>query len=90
MTYLLRLKNDMISSGIPKVVVTGTYAWDHENCLLYGVARCPLFRDCLSIEVNGRTVGTFRIVHYEVIQECACWSTMAMCIAYWLFYVAVF
>ena len=28
---------------------------------------CPLFRGCLSIEVNGksgRTVGTFRIVHY--------------------------
>ena len=34
------------------------YNWDHENCLLYGVAGCPLFRGCLSIEVNGRTVGT--------------------------------
>ena len=40
------------------------YNWDHESCLLYGVAGCPLFRDCLSIEVNGRTVGTFRIVSY--------------------------
>ena len=43
------------------------YNWDHESCLLYGVAGCPLFRSCLSIGVNGRTVGTFRIVvgvHY--------------------------
>ena len=38
------------------------YSWDHENCPLYGVARFSLFKDCLSIEVNGRTVGTFRIV----------------------------
>ena len=28
------------------------------------VAGCLLFRGCLSIEVNGRTVGTFRIVCY--------------------------
>ena len=42
------------------------YNWDRESCPLYGVARCPLFRGCLSIEVNGRTVGTFRIVHYIV------------------------
>ena len=34
------------------------YNWDRENCPLYGVAGCPLFRGCLSIEVNGRTVGT--------------------------------
>ena len=27
---------------------------------------CPLFRGCLSIEVNGRAVGTFRIVCYIV------------------------
>ena len=75
-------KIGMISS-VPKVGDTGAYAWHHaQNCLLYGVARCPLFRDCLSIEVNGRT---FRIFHYEVVEECACWSTMAMCIAYWLF-----
>ena len=40
------------------------YNWDRENCPLYGVAGCPLFRGCLNIEVNGRTVGTFRIVHY--------------------------
>ena len=51
-------KIGMISS-VPKVGDTGAYAWHHaQNCLLYGVARCPLFRDCLSIEVNGRT---FRI-----------------------------
>ena len=25
---------------------------------------CPVFRGCLSIEVNGRTVGTFGLVHY--------------------------
>ena len=37
-----------------------------EKCRLYGVAGCPLFRGYLSIEVNGRTVGTFRIVHYIV------------------------
>ena len=38
--------------------------WDRENCPLYGVAGCPLFKGCLSIEVNGSTVGTFRIVRY--------------------------
>ena len=42
------------------------YNWDHENCPLYGVAGCTLFRGFLSIEVNGRTVRTFRIVHYIV------------------------
>ena len=42
------------------------YNWDRENCLLYGVAGCPLFRGCLSIEVNGKAVGTFRIVRYIV------------------------
>ena len=40
------------------------YNWDRENCPLYGVAGCPLFRGCLSIEVNGRTVRTFRFVRY--------------------------
>ena len=40
--------------------------WDRKNGLLYGVAGCPLFRGCLSIEVNERTVRTFRIVHYIV------------------------
>ena len=25
---------------------------------------CPLFRGCLSIEANGKTVGTFGIVSY--------------------------
>ena len=40
------------------------YNSDHENCPLYEVAGCPLFRGCLSIEVHGRTVGTFRIVCY--------------------------
>ena len=34
------------------------------KCPLYGVTGCPLFRGCLSIEVNGRAVGTFRIVCY--------------------------
>ena len=29
-----------------------------------GVVGHLLVRGCLSIEVNGRTVGTFRIVHY--------------------------
>ena len=40
------------------------YNWDPENCPLYRVAGCPLFQGCLSIEVNGRTVRTFRIVCY--------------------------
>jgi len=40
------------------------YNWDRESCPLHRVTRCPLFRDFLSIEVNGRTVGTFRIVRY--------------------------
>ena len=39
-----------------------TYNWDRENCPLYGVPGCLLFRGCLSIEVNGRAVGTFIIV----------------------------
>ena len=40
------------------------YSWDCENCPLYRVVGCPLIRGCLSIEMNGRTVGTFRIVCY--------------------------
>ena len=40
------------------------YNWDRKNCPLYGVAGYPLFKGCLSIEVNGSTVGTFRIVRY--------------------------
>ena len=46
------------------------YNWDCEKTLLYEVAGCPLFRSCLSIEVNGRTVGTFRIVRYIVGVRC--------------------
>ena len=46
------------------------YNWDCKNCLLYGVAGCPLFRGCLSIEVNGRTVRTFGIVLYIVGVRC--------------------
>ena len=42
------------------------YNWDHENCPLYGVAECPLFRGCLCIEVNGMAVGAFRVVCYIV------------------------
>ena len=40
------------------------YNWDPKNSPLYGVVGCPLFRGCLSTEVNGRTVGTFRIIHH--------------------------
>ena len=47
-----------------------TYDWDLESCPLYRVAGCPLFRGCLSIEVNGRTVGTFRIARYIVGVRC--------------------
>ena len=47
-----------------------TYNWDRKKCPLYGVAGCLLFRGYLSIEVNGRTVGTFRIVHYIVGVRC--------------------
>ena len=44
------------------------YNWDRKSCPLYEVAGCLLFRGCLlSIEVNGRRVGTFRIVHYTVV-----------------------
>ena len=42
------------------------YNWDREKCPLYEVVRCLLFRGCLSIEVNGMAVRTFRIVHYIV------------------------
>ena len=37
---------------------------------LYRVVGCPLFRDCLSIKVDGRTVGTFGIVRYIVGVRC--------------------
>ena len=46
------------------------YNWAHENCPLYGVAGCPLFRGCLSIEVNGRVVGTFRIAWVSAVEGC--------------------
>ena len=38
------------------------FEYNCENCPLYRVAGCLLFRGCSSIEVNGKTVGTFRIV----------------------------
>ena len=46
------------------------YNWDSENCPLCGVAGCPLFRDCLCIEVNGRTVRTFGIDRYIIGVRC--------------------
>ena len=46
------------------------YNWDRENCKLYGVVGCLLFRGCLSIEVNGRIVGSFRILRYIVGVRC--------------------
>ena len=52
------------------------YNWDHKNCPLYGVAGFPLFRGCLSTEVNGRTVGSFRIVHYIV--GVRCWGMLPL------------
>ena len=48
------------------------YNWDRESCLLYRLAGCPLFRVCLSIEVNGKKIGTFRIVW--VIVGICCWG----------------
>ena len=42
------------------------YNWDRKNCPLYGVVGCLLFRGYLSIEVNGRAIGTFRYVRYIV------------------------
>ena len=38
----------------------------HQKCLSYRVVGCLLFRGCLSIEVNGRTVGS---VHY-ILERC--------------------
>ena len=43
-----------------------------ETCPLCGVVGCLLFRGCLIIKVNGRTVGTFRIVRY-IVGIC-CWG----------------
>ena len=43
------------------------YNLDPEN---YGEERCPLFRSCLNIEVNGRTAGTSRIALYIVGVHC--------------------
>ena len=50
--------------------VSFAYNCDHENYPLYRVVGCPLFRGCLSIEVNGRTVWTFRIVPNIVGVRC--------------------
>ena len=50
----------------------------NENCSLYKVAGCLLFRGCLSIEVNGRTVGTFKIVHYIM---CVCCCRYYVCVS---------
>ena len=47
---------------VQSMAILFPYNWDSENCPLYGVVRCPLFRGSLSIEVNGRIVGTFGIV----------------------------
>ena len=41
-----------------------------ENCPLYGVVGCPLFRGCLSFKADGRTVGTVRIVRYIMGVHC--------------------
>ena len=38
------------------------YNWDRENCPLHGIAGYLLFGGCLNIEVNGKTVRTFKIV----------------------------
>ena len=44
------------------------YNWDHENCPLYRVA--GVCYSGVAIEVNGRTVGMFRIVRYIVGVRC--------------------
>ena len=31
---------------------------------------CPPLKDCLSIEVNGRAVGTFRFVWVSAVEGC--------------------
>ena len=43
-----------------EVQVLFVYNWYHESSIIQssGVG-CLIFRGCLSIEVNGRTVGTF-------------------------------
>ena len=46
------------------------YNWDRESCPLYRVVECPLFKGYLSIEVNGKTVGIFRNVHYIMGIRC--------------------
>ena len=55
--------------GCPLNQVLFEYNSDCENCPLYWVPGCPLFR---GIEVNGRTVRTFRIVRY--IMGVSCWG----------------
>ena len=44
------------------------YNWDCKNCLLYRVVGCPLFRGCLSTEVNRRRVRIFRIVWVPAVE----------------------
>ena len=61
---------------IPEHYKDSNMNWDHKKCSLYGVAGCPLFRGCLSIEVNGMTVGTCGIVCYTHIScmGVRCWG----------------
>ena len=55
-----------MSAKLGSLSILLEYNWDHEYCPLNRVVGCPLFRGCLSIEVNGRAVGTSRIVRYIV------------------------
>ena len=64
MDNLAKKVDDCLRNRDRKVLFA--YNWDRESCPLYGVVGCPLFRGCLSIEVNGTTVGTFGIVRYIV------------------------
>ena len=70
-----------------------TYNWDRENCPLYGVAGCPLFRDCLSIEVNRMAqseLSELSVISWvSAIQGClssgillrraSCWDCSSFC-----------
>ena len=51
--------------------------------MLAGKAGCPLFRGCLSIEVNGRTVTTFRVIsQVSAVEGCLSSRVPLLCKVY--------
>ena len=57
---------------IPEHYKDSNMNWDHEKCSLYGVVGCPLFRGCLSIEVNNNEgLAELSVISWvSAVEEC--------------------